>query len=278
MSPLFKGSAVVSLVTFFSRFQRLHERNRSPCEHSNFEEVYVADNGTGKIVKYVRMTDEEVVGQVLRGEIEMFEVIMRRHNRRLYRIARAILGDGYRAEDVVQEAYVRAYEHLAQFAGRAKFSTWLTHIAVNEALAQFRRGEHNEQIESTSKGERMDGFASPMLNPEQQASALEMRGLLERSIDALPDAYRAVIMMRDVEEMSTIETSQALDITEENVKTRLHRAHKLLRAAFYLQANSRRKKALAFLGARCDRLVKNAFARIACLRLKNEMLAGASVH
>ena len=114
----------------------------------------------------------------------------------------------------------------------------------------------------------MDGFASPMLNPEQQASTSEMRRLLERSIDALPDAYRAVVMMRDVEEMNTIETAQALDLTEENVKTRLCRAHKLLRRAFYLQANAGRKEAFAFLGASCDRLVKNVFARIQRLQIR----------
>jgi RNA polymerase sigma-70 factor (ECF subfamily) len=128
---------------------------------------------------------------------------------------------------------------------------WLTRIAVNEALAQFRRSGRYEQLESTSeeKGDRMDGFASPMLNPEQEASTSETRRLLERSIDALPDAYRAVVMMRDVEEMNTIETAQALDITEENVKTRLYRAHKLLRGAFYLQAKCRAQRSLRFSGS-----------------------------
>jgi RNA polymerase sigma-70 factor (ECF subfamily) len=230
----------------------------------------MAGDVTSKIAKYVRMTDEEAVAQVLTGETEMFGVIMRRHNQRLYHVARAILRDDSQAEDVVQDAYVSAYEHLTQFAGRAKFSTWLTRIAVNEALAQFRRSGRYEQLESTSeeKGDRMDGFASPMLNPEQQASTSEMRRLLERSIDALPDAYRAVVMMRDVEEMNTIETAQALDLTEENVKTRLCRAHKLLRRAFYLQANAGRKEAFAFLGASCDRLVKNVFARIQWLQIR----------
>jgi len=240
----------------------------------------MADDATSKIAKYVGMTDEEMVAQVLRGETGMFEVIMLRHNQLLYHVARAILRDDSQAEDVVQDAYVSAYEHLAQFAGRAKFSTWLTRIAVNEALAQFRRSGRYEQLESASeeKGDRMDGFASPMLNPEQQASTSEMRRLLERSIDALPDAYRAVVMMRDVEEMSTIETAHALDTTEESVKTRLHRARKLLRSEFYSQANSGRKEAFACMGLRCDRLVKNVFARMHVPEIKERNVGSSTIH
>jgi RNA polymerase sigma-70 factor (ECF subfamily) len=142
-------------------------------------------------------------------------------------------------------------------------------------LAQFRYSGRYEQLESTSeeKGDRMDGFASPMLNPEQEASTSETRRLLERSIDALPDAYRAVVMMRDVEEMNAIETAQALDITEENVKTRLYRAHKLLRGAFYLQANAGRKEAFAFW-ERAATIWSRAYLRGSNgLKFKNEMLA-----
>lgn len=234
----------------------------------------MADNATVKTAKSAGMSDEEVVARVLRGETEMFEVIMRRHNQRLYRVARSILRNDSRAEDVVQESYVRAYEHLAQFAGRAKFSTWLTRITVNEALARFRRDGRYEQSESTSeeKGDRMDAFASSMLNPEQQASKSEICGLLERSIDALPDSYRAVVMMRDVEEMSTIETAHALDITEENVKTRLHRARRLLRGEFYAHVKAGRKEVFAFQGDRCDRLVRTYWRESECPKSKGEML------
>jgi RNA polymerase sigma-70 factor (ECF subfamily) len=240
----------------------------------------MADNPRVKTATCEGTSDEEVVAQVLRGETEMFEVIMRRHNQRLYRVARSILRNDSRAEDVVQEAYVRAYEHLAQFAGRAKFSTWLTRITVNEALAQFRRGGRYEQCESTSeeKGDRMDAFVSPMLNPEQQASKSEMRGLLERSIDALPDPYRAVVIMRDVEEMSTIETAHALDITEESVKTRLHRARRLLRSEFYSHAKARGKEVFAFQGKRCDRLVKNVLARIGMPEIQGRNVGHTTIH
>src|SRR5438128_7769796 len=143
------------------------------------------------------LSDEEVVARVLAGETAMFEIIMRRHNQRLYRVARAILRE---AEDVMQDAYVRAYEHLDQFAGRAKFSTWLTRIAVHEALARQRRGHRYQALEpmSEQEGEPMDRFASLALNPEQQASTSEIRRLLEEAVENLPDAYRTIFVLRDV--------------------------------------------------------------------------------
>ena len=169
------------------------------------------------------LSDEEVVARVLAGETSMFEVVMRRYNQRLYRVARAILRNDGEAEDVMQDAYVRAYEHLDQFAGRAKFSTWLTRIAVHEALTRQRRGNRYQELEPMSEGgggDPMDGFASMALNPEEQASNSQIRSLLEEAVEKLPDAYRAVFMLRDVEEMSTTDTANVLEITEENVKVR----------------------------------------------------------
>ena len=168
------------------------------------------------------LSDEEVVARVLAGETGTFEIVMRRYNQRLYRVARAILRNDSEAEDVMQDAYVRAYEHLGQFAGRAKFSTWLTRIAVHEALTRQRRGRYQE-LEPMSEGDGgdpMDGFASMALNPEEQASNSQIRSLLEEAVEKLPDAYRAVFMLRDVEEMSTTDTANVLEITEENVKVR----------------------------------------------------------
>src|SRR5258705_1337691 len=131
------------------------------------------------------MSDEEIVTRVLAGDTVLFEIIMRRHNQRLYRAARAILGDDAQAEDVVQDAYVRAYEHLPQFAGRASFAAWLIRIAVNEGLARLRSRKRVHQQEAAAEdegGDRMDRFASPMPNPEQQAATAEIRRLLEQSI------------------------------------------------------------------------------------------------
>ena len=218
------------------------------------------------------LSDEEVVARVLAGETAMFEVVMRRHNQRLYSVARAILRNDGEAEDVMQDAYVRAYEHLNQFAGRAKFSTWLTRIAVHEALARQRRENRYQEFEPMSErdGDPMDRFASLTPNPEQQASNSEIRRLLEEAVDNLPDNYRTVFMLRDIEEMSTTDAADVLEITEENVKVRLHRARALLRKSLYARAGTQRKEAFNFHAIRCDRVVKNVFERIQKLISKTE--------
>ena len=218
------------------------------------------------------LSDEEVVARVLAGETGMFEVVMRRHNQRLYSVARAILRNDGEAEDVMQDAYVRAYEHLNQFAGRAKFSTWLTRIAVHEALARQRRGNRYQELEPMSEreGDPMDRFASLTPNPEQQASNSEIRRLLEEAVDSLPDNYRTVFMLRDIEEMSTTDAADVLEITEENVKVRLHRARALLRKSLYARAGMQKNEAFNFHAIRCDRVVKNVFERIQKLISKTE--------
>src|SRR5215467_1835381 len=145
------------------------------------------------------LPDEDVVKSVLAGDTAMFEILMRRHNQRLYRIGRAILHDDAEAEDLIQDSYVRAYQHLNQFEGRAKFSTWLSRIAVNEALARKRRRGLYEEMKpmSEDQGEKMDRFASAEPSPEQQVSSLETRRLLEQAISALPEIYRTVFVMRE---------------------------------------------------------------------------------
>src|SRR5512146_1435891 len=145
-------------------------------------------------------TDEQVVERVVQGETALFEVLMRRHNQRVYRVARTILRDDAEAEDVMQDAYVRAYQHLNQFEARAKFSTWLTRIAVNEALARLRRRGRYESLEpAESNGDLMHLLSSSAPTPEQRASHAETTALLESAIVDLPESYRTVLMMRDVE-------------------------------------------------------------------------------
>ena len=210
------------------------------------------------------ISDEEVVARVVSGETAMFEIIMRRHNQRLFRVARSILRNDGEAEDVMQDAYVRAYEHLDQFAGKAKFSTWLTRIAVHEALArQHRKDRYKEsQPMSALEGDPMDRFASLTPDPEQQTSNNELRRLLEEAVENLPAPYRTVFMLRDVEEMNTTDAAYALDISEENVKVRLHRARALLRKSLFAHAGKERREVMHFDAVRCDRVVKNVFARI----------------
>src|SRR5262249_36530388 len=157
----------------------------------------------------------------------LYEIIMRRYNQRLFRITRAILHRNDEAEDVMQDAYVRAYEHLNQFLGRARFSTWLTRIAIHEALARVHKRNRSEELDAMISPEKEAALTSPSLSPEQQACHSETARLLEEAILSLPDHYRVVVMMRDIEEMSTIETAEALELSEDNVKIRLHRARGL---------------------------------------------------
>jgi RNA polymerase sigma-70 factor, ECF subfamily len=218
-------------------------------------------------------TDEHVVECVLAGETFAFEVLMRRYNQRLYRVARAILRDDSEAEDVIQETYVRAYQHLAQFAGRARFSTWLIRIAVHEALARRRRRQRIEGLDAvTGPNGELEMRAPSTFDPESRASASELRDVLEGAILALPDDYRAVLILRDVEEMTTAEAAAALDITEENAKVRLHRARALLRKELYARTHATTSSAFQFHACRCDRVVKNVFERLADQKLKFEKL------
>jgi RNA polymerase sigma-70 factor (ECF subfamily) len=213
------------------------------------------------------LPDEDVIARVMAGETELYEVIMRRYNQRLYRIARAIVRQDDEAEDVVQDAYVRAYQHLNQFLGRARFSTWLTKIAVNEALARAQKKNRIQELEAMIGDEKESALTAPMASPEQQASTSEMARLLEHAVLSLPRHYRVVLMMRDIEEMSTADTAAALDLSEDNVKIRLHRARLLLREELVVRTGARRTKIFPFLGARCDRIVETVLARIETLSM-----------
>lgn len=210
------------------------------------------------------MPDEEVVRRVLDGETALFELIMRRYNQRLYRVARAILRDDAEAEDVMQDAYVRAYGHLSQFAGRSQFATWLTRIAIHEALARVQRRKKTDQLGANewNDGAGEMNIPATALNPEEQLSASELGRALESAILSIPEQYRLVLMMRDVEQLSTIETASALDLSEENVKVRLHRARAMVRKNLFAQAGSEAPRAFGFMGERCDRVVSEVMERI----------------
>lgn len=208
-------------------------------------------------------TDEEVVASVLQGETALYEIIMRRYNQRLYRIARSILRDDAEAEDVLQETYVRAYQNLTQFAGRSRFAAWLTRIAVNEALMRLKHTQREVEIEGMLPEKQETLLTSRSASPEHEASTREVGALLEEAILSLPDAYRPVLVMRDVEEMSTIDTAAVLQLSEENVKVRLHRARAMLRRELYARIGPGYASVFPFLGARCNHIVQRVFELIA---------------
>lgn len=210
------------------------------------------------------LKDEEVVARVLAGETALFEILMRRYNQRLYRVSRSILRDDGEAEDVMQDAYVRAYEHLVQFAGKAAFSTWLTRIAIHEALARKRRRGRMEELDAFPPNgvDAMSILKSSAPSPEAGTAHAEARNLLEEAIDHLPEAYRTVVMLREVEEMSVAETAESLGVTDAVVKTRLHRAHAMMRKELYARAKGRSADLYQFHAVRCDRVVKAVFERL----------------
>ena len=201
--------------------------------------------------------DEEVIERIRAGEHELYEILMRRYNQRLYRVARSILRNDAEAEDVMQEAYVRAFEHLDQFAGEAMFSTWLTKIAVHEASRRARRGARVEDLEPV-----MANVKSDTRDPERQAYDHELRLVLERAIDTLPESYRLVFVLRAVENLSVAETAACLDIGQEAVKTRLLRARRLLRQDLEQRAGIVAAGAFGFHLSRCDRVVEAVLRRI----------------
>jgi RNA polymerase sigma-70 factor (ECF subfamily) len=212
---------------------------------------------TTELSPWTGLTDEEVVMRVLAGDAALFEVLMRRHNQRLYRIARSVVRDDAEAEDVMQHAYVQAYTRLGQFEGRARFSTWLTRIAFHEALtrAKRRRREGQRSPASPFEEDPMSSVKSTDPTPEQQAMHAELRAELERAVDRLPGLYRAVFVLRDVEGMSTADAAATLDIREDAVKTRLHRARAMLREELYRRAGASAGSVFAFHLSRCDGLV-----------------------
>lgn len=203
--------------------------------------------------------DEALLGAVRAGSLAAFEALMRRHNQRLFRAARAIVGDDDEAEDVVQEAYVNAYEHLHQFAGSARFSTWLTRIAVNEAIARTRKRRRQEEVVDVDDEADWTRGGRSETTPEHQAARGELRRALEAAIDRLPDGYREVFVLRDVEGMDGAEAAECLGLSEVALRVRLHRARARMRTLL----SDATGDAYAFAGERCDRIVAAVLARVA---------------
>ena len=213
------------------------------------------------------LSDEQVVRRVRAGETELFEVVMRRYNQRLYRAVRSILRDEAESEDVLQQTYVSAYTHLDRFEGRSSLSTWLVRIARNAALDRVRRRGRLVAVPEPTREDAaapVAGLAGgPSADPESQASARELARLLTAALDALPETSRSVFVLREIEGLSTAETADCLEIQEGAVKTRLHRARSLLRDRLLDLAGESAAQVFGFGNERCDRLVAAVLARLA---------------
>lgn len=213
-------------------------------------------------IEKVEQSDEDVIREVLAGNTAMFELLMRRYNERVYRAARAIVRAEQDAEDVMQQAYVNAFTHLDQFNGSARFSTWLTRIAINESLARVRRQGRYEAYDFEHATVQPFASRPASEDPERQAFTREMRSLLEWAIDALPDGLREVFMLRDVEGLNTAEAAECLAVSDDVIKTRLSRARAALRRLLFERTGATAPEAFRFYRPRCDRVVSTVLGRI----------------
>src|SRR5262249_44145489 len=216
------------------------------------------------VISEAPLTDEALVPRILAGETALFELIMRRHNQRLFRAARAVLNDDAEAEDVMQETYARTFPHLGQFRGAAQLATWLTRIAVHEAFARVRRRRRlaalppdDDDVETLFMADR-----PKPADPEREAHNAELRGLLERAIEELPETYRTVFVLREVEGLSTATTAECLGVSEEVVKTRLSRARARLPDGLNAPAAAPAPATFCCGAEPCDRVVATVLSRM----------------
>ncbi|MET0962174.1 MAG: RNA polymerase sigma factor [Noviherbaspirillum sp.] len=215
------------------------------------------------------IADADILRRIAAGQRDAFEMLMRRYNRRLYRTARSIVRDDAEAEDVLQEAYLQAFRNLATFRGASSLSTWLTRIVVNSAIARARKtsrraeviqlGSERDWDESSAEAAMAPGSTE---QPDEAVHRIEMRRLIEKRIDGLPEAFRTVFMMRALEEMTVEETAACLGIPDATVRTRYFRAKGLLRESLSRDIDFALEDAFSFDGARCDRIVAGVLASL----------------
>ncbi len=227
------------------------------------------------IMRQTAYSDLELAGRIRCGDADAFRILMQRHNQRLFRMARGVLRDPADAEDAVQDAYVLAFTRIGQFREDASLATWLGRIVLNEALRRVRQrkamtglpmtGLNEDGATGTTPGAEVipfPGAQPPPTTPEEDAARAETRRLLERAIDALPDPFRVVFVLREIEQMSVEETASSLGIPPDTVKTRLHRARRLLGHSLRRQLAPDLAGVFPFAGARCARIVARVFDRL----------------
>ncbi|HVY06427.1 MAG TPA: RNA polymerase sigma factor [Burkholderiales bacterium] len=212
--------------------------------------------------------DPMLVERALDGDSSAFEAVMRRNNRQMFRVARAVLRDDAEAEDALQVAYLAAYQALGSYRADSRLSTWLTRIVLNESLMRLRKRRRESNV-IVFAGTDDEGDSSPVERavsaaetPDAAAARAEVRRLIERHIDALPNAFRTVFVLRGVEELTVEETAASLDLPEATVRTRFFRARSLLRESLAREADIGMADAFGFEGARCDRIVAAVLAAL----------------
>lgn len=220
-----------------------------------------------------RADDIDLAGRIAAGDSHAFETLMRRHNRMLYRLARSILRNDADAEDALQDAYVAAYRNIRSFHARSRISTWLARIVINEAYGRLRAQKSRDVVVPIAAyggaGQPMGESATMDTTtemPEDAASRSELRRALERKVDELPEQFRAVFILREVEEMSAEEAAECLGIPVATVRTRAFRARALLRESLAREMDIATINAFGFAGDRCNRIVARVLARLETIR------------
>lgn len=209
------------------------------------------------------LDDNTLVRRVLAGEKQLFELILRRYNQTMYRVIRSYLGDSDDVKDVMQNAYLKAFDKLSQFRGDASFSTWLIRIGINEALGRLNAVNKGKTIYLDLSPEAKNNLMQvpdKQINPEATLIRQESRQLLEKAIDKLPERYRVVYVLKEIEGLRSDEIEVALGLSDTNVKVRLHRARKLLKESLYALSQSR--DVFEFGNASCDAIVAFVMSRI----------------
>ena len=215
--------------------------------------------------------DAAALVRVRRGETAAYELIMRRYNQRLFRIARSILRDDAEAQDAMQEAYVRAYFSLDRFAGPGRLGAWLARITINEALMRKRKQGRTTRLEADGPADddmraRGEPAGAPAQEPEHRLANAQLRQLIEQAVDGLSEEFRTVFVLRAIEQLSVRETAECLDIPEATVKTRFHRARKLVQERLRGQLEAAEMEVFEFAGRRCDAVVSAVLARLGGLQ------------
>ncbi len=210
---------------------------------------------------YSHLSDKEIIQRVLSSETPLFEVLMRRYNQRLFRVQRSYIDDEEAIKDTLQLTFLKAYENLHSFRGEAKFSTWITRIAINEALKYLDRQKRYVNLSMADEKRPVNGQHMDTDNtPEDHAIQHDYKQLLEKAVGGLPPKYRSVYLMREIEGLSTKETAECLEISLSNVKIRLHRAKQMLQEEVKREVGE--AEIFDFMGERCDRLVYNVMRQI----------------
>lgn len=213
------------------------------------------------------LSNEELVDRIKQGETELFELLMRRLNRRLYLVAMSILHNDAEAEEVIQEAYVRGWQHLSSFRGPAGIGAWFSRIVKNEALMRIRKNRHHES--STVAGV-VEHLVDDRALPETEADIINARVMLELAIAQLPHHFRLTFVLREIEQLSVRETAESLEIDPATVKTRVYRARQILREKLGRQISMSFNEAFPFAGIRCDRIVIGVMRRVSAGNVEHD--------